>query len=255
MHYQASSRELTIKLVYYGPGLSGKTSNLLGLHERILRASGQVAGEGSSAAFYPPPRMMTLETADDRTLFFDMLPLWFRSTSGETMLRIKVFTVPGQPIHVASRRLVLQGADGVAFIADSQISHTHQNAQSFRELVENIREIGTDFDEIALVIQFNKRDLTHIRSDEELQEMARRGREPVFGAVASTGDGVVETFISLLDLAWTRIDAKFGLGEKLGLTREELLAGAALQVGAEVPVELLLARRFGGASNPLEARP
>src|SRR5687767_15481943 len=110
-------REVTLKLVYYGPALSGKTTNLSSLYQR--------AGEGVRG------RLMTLETQDDRTLFFDLLPLTFRARDGDVSLRIKLFTVPGQPIHSATRRLVLQGADGVALIADSRISETQHNAEAF----------------------------------------------------------------------------------------------------------------------------
>src|SRR5262245_61385320 len=111
---------------------------------------------------------MTLETQDDRTLFFDLLPLTFRSQNGEASLRIKLFTVPGQPIHAATRRLVLQGADGVALIADSRIAETQSNAASFFDLKQNLRDNGLELSKMPLVIQFNKRDLPDIRSDEEL---------------------------------------------------------------------------------------
>jgi signal recognition particle receptor subunit beta len=115
------AREIAIKLVYYGPALSGKTTNLRSLHQLTAEAS--------------RGRLMTLETKDDRTLFFDMLPATFRSesTSGGGMtLRLKIYTVPGQVLHASTRRLVLQGADGVAFIADSQMSETEHNAASSR---------------------------------------------------------------------------------------------------------------------------
>src|SRR6202161_643508 len=113
-----------MKLVYYGPALSGKTTNLRSLH--------QVTTEGARG------RLMTLETKDDRTLFFDMLPLTLRADGDRGMsLRIKIFTVPGQVLHASTRRLVLQGADGVAFIADSQIRETEANAASFLALSDN----------------------------------------------------------------------------------------------------------------------
>ncbi|MBI4952643.1 MAG: gliding motility protein [Myxococcales bacterium] len=256
MHFNASPRELVIKLVYYGPGLSGKTSNLIGLHQRIFAVAGGAGvegGEGPQSAPSEPGRLLTLETADDRTLFFDMLPLWFRNVAGDAMVRIKVFTVPGQPIHTASRRLVLQGADGLAFIADSQISHTRQNADSFRELCDNLKQFGSSVDDVPLVIQFNKRDLPNVRSDRELEALARRSREPVFAAVASVGDGVAETFIGLLDVTWRQLDQKHGLAERLRIDRDELLAGAALQIAADAPVEVLLARRLGEARTGAHA--
>src|SRR5271166_626121 len=163
-------REVAIKLVYYGPALSGKTTNLRSLH--------QLTSEGSRG------RLMTLETKDDRTLFFDMLPLTLRSDAdrggvGGMTLRIKIFTVPGQVLHASTRRLVLQGADGVTFVADSQMSEAEHNAASFLDLRQNLAELGVSLKELPVVIQFNKRDLDRVRSDEEIDALARRGREPV----------------------------------------------------------------------------
>src|SRR6187402_3973284 len=120
-------RELTIKLVYYGPALSGKTTNLQALH---AAADGETRG-----------RLMSLDTNDDRTLFFDLLPLSYVDKSGLSV-RLKVFTVPGQVIHGSTRRLVVQGADGVAFIADSRVSETDANAESFLDLRDNLRVQG-----------------------------------------------------------------------------------------------------------------
>jgi signal recognition particle receptor subunit beta len=157
-----AAREVTIKLVYYGPALSGKTTNLVSLH---AQAGADTRG-----------RLMTLETQDDRTLFFDLLPLTFRAKDGDVSLRIKLFTVPGQPIHAATRRLVLQGADGVALIADSRVSETQRNAEAFFDLRQNLRDNGIELSKMPLVIQFNKRDLPEIRSDEELSRLAMRGK-------------------------------------------------------------------------------
>ena len=119
MQLDFTARELTIKLVYYGPALSGKTTNLQAMHA--------ASSPGTTG------RLMTLETRDDRTLFFDLLPLTFGSEKGLSV-RLKVFTVPGQVIHSSTRRLVLQGADGVAFIADSREVETEHNAESFPRL-------------------------------------------------------------------------------------------------------------------------
>jgi mutual gliding-motility protein MglA len=224
--------EVTIKLVYYGPALSGKTTNLVALH-------GQ-AGSDSRG------RLMTLETQDDRTLFFDLLPLTFKAKDGDVSLRIKLFTVPGQPIHGATRRLVLQGADGVALIADSRVAETQRNAEAFFDLRQNLRENGLDLAKMPLVIQFNKRDLPDIRSDAELEQLASRGKEPVFLATATRGIGVVETFLGLLQLTWQTLDATHQLAKKLHLDGEGLLAHAARQLGAKRPVTDLLEGRVGG---------
>lgn len=207
-----------MKLVYYGPALSGKTTNLQALHKLV--------SPGSSG------RLMTLETRDDRTLFFDLLPLSIASNSGLNV-RFKLFTVPGQVIHSATRRLVLQGADGVAFIADSQIAETKANQQAFVDMQTNLVENGFDPNTHPLVIQFNKRDLPNIRSDEELDQMAKQSGEPVYKAVALRGTGVLETFWGLLQLTWKDLETKHQLNEKFGLeprafllqVRDQLLTG------------------------------
>ncbi len=177
MQLDFTARELTIKLVYYGPALSGKTTNLQALH---AASSPEATG-----------RLMTLETRDDRTLFFDLLPLTFGSDRGLSV-RLKVFTVPGQVIHSSTRRLVLQGADGVVFVGDSREVESEHNAESFRDLRENLKQNGLSTKQMPLVLQFNKRDLPGIRSESELSDLAAQGKEPVYLAVATRGTGVVE---------------------------------------------------------------
>jgi signal recognition particle receptor subunit beta len=236
-----AGREVTIKLVYYGPALSGKTTNLAALHGR---AGAEARG-----------RLMTLETQDDRTLFFDLLPLTFRSKDGDLSLRIKLFTVPGQPIHAATRRLVLQGADGVALIADSRISETQRNAEAFLDLRHNLRENGIDLARLPLVIQFNKRDLPDVRGDEELARLAMRGREPVFRAVATRGIGVAETFVCLLWLTWRSLDQSHQLSRKLSIDGEELVSGVAQKLGITTPFRELISARMGGAGLDLTPPP
>jgi signal recognition particle receptor subunit beta len=227
-----SAREVTIKLVYYGPALSGKTTNLVSLHS--------LAGADARG------RLMTLETQDDRTLFFDLLPLTFRAKDGDVSLRIKLFTVPGQPIHAATRRLVLQGADGVALIADSRVSETQHNAEAFYDLRKNLRTNGLELSKMPLVIQFNKRDLPEVRSEQELAELASRGEEPVYLAVATRGIGVVETLVGLLHLTWQMLDRTHQLSHKLSIDGETLLADAARQLGVATPIRDILASRVGG---------
>lgn len=202
MQLDFTARELTVKLVYYGPALSGKTTNLQAVHRLVAPATSG--------------RLMTLETRDDRTLFFDLLPLSF-STGEGLNVRIKLFTVPGQVIHNATRRLVLQGADGVAFIADSQISETRANQASFLNMQENLRDNGIDPKKIPLVIQFNKRDLPNIRTKEEIDALASKGNEPVYEAVALRGVGVLETFYGLLDLTWAHLEREHQLADKFGV--------------------------------------
>lgn len=234
MQLNFAAREVAIKLVYYGPALSGKTTNLKALHE-LTRADSR-------------GRLMTLETKDDRTLFFDMLPLVFKAdTEGGSMsLRVKVFTVPGQVVHASTRRLVLQGADAVAFIADSQLSETENNAASFLDLRTNLKALGRSMRDIPLIIQFNKRDLPNVRSDAEIDGLAQRGREPVFKASAVQGHGVVESFFGLLDRAWRRLDAEHDLARKLSVTPEAFLSKAAASLGYEGRARQLCNAHVGG---------
>lgn len=228
-----------MKLVYYGPALSGKTTNLVALHER--------AGRDARG------RLMTLETKNDRTLFFDLLPLTFRSRLGDVRLRIKLFTVPGQPVHASTRKLVLQAVDGVALIADSRLSEKDNNAASFVDLRDNLKANGSDISRTPLVIQFNKRDLPDIRSDAEIVKMASRGKEPVFAGIAKDGVGVLETFVALLHVTWCTMDLLHGLGQKLGVDGHALLADAAQQLNAPCSYEQLLAARLGGSLDPIVA--
>src|SRR5262249_18423107 len=141
-------------------------------------------------------RLLTLDTKEDRTLYFDLLPLSFRSQTGVTV-KVKLFTVPGQVIHNTTRKVVLQGCDGVAFVADSQIAETKNNNESFANLRQNMRENRLDQENIPIVIQFNKRDLPKVRSEQEIRKIAERGKERTFLASAKTGSGVVETLLGL----------------------------------------------------------
>jgi len=203
-------REITLKIVYYGPALSGKTTNLQVIH--------QVLDPDSRG------RLMVLDTSDDRTLFFDLMPVFFKTQSGFTV-KVKIFTVPGQVMHNSTRRVVLQGADGVAFVADSQKSLSKANNESWRDMANNLKMNGLDINEIPMVIQFNKRDLPEVRSDEEIAEVGRKGKEPVFKAVAIKGEGVMETLEGILRLTWRLLNSKYGLEEKLQVKENEFISG------------------------------
>ena len=208
MHLDYAAKELTVKLVYYGPALSGKTTNLQSIH---WLSTPDTCGE-----------LMTLETQNDRTLFFDMLPITVASTSG-LRVRIKLFTVPGQAMHNATRRIVLQGTDGVAFIADSQLSENEHNRASFSNLCENLEENGIDPDRVPIVIQFNKRDMPNILSDEQLEEMAKAGSERIYNAVATRGHGVMQTFIGLIRSTWKQLEGENQFEEKFGINPQVFL--------------------------------
>jgi mutual gliding-motility protein MglA len=211
-----AARELTIKLVYYGPALSGKTTNLRALHELV---SAPARG-----------RLMTLDTRDDRTLFFDLLPLSLTARSGLNV-RMKLFTVPGQVLHNATRKLVLQGADGVAFIVDSRKSETREAASAFMNLRQNLSDNGIEPSSLPIVIQFNKRDLPDVRPDAELDSLAKRGKEPVFKAVAAHGQGVLETFLGLVRATWSKLERDHQLAAKFQIGSDEVLESLSSRLG------------------------
>ena len=209
MQLNHAQRELTLKLVYYGPGLSGKTTNLRCIH---ARARPEARG-----------RLLSVETHEDRTLFFDLLPVFITTDSG-FKVKLKLFTVPGQVVHEATRRVVLQGSDAVAFIADSRRSAAVENNAYWRKLRANMRENGLDATQVPVVIQFNKRDLPDAQTDEELEAARKRGGEPVVGAVALRGEGVMETLHALLQSAWRNLDERMRLSRNIGLTEKEFLS-------------------------------
>jgi signal recognition particle receptor subunit beta len=212
LQFNPAQRELTLKVVYYGPALSGKTTNL-----RALHAASEQGSRG---------RLMTLDTADDRTLFFDLLPMFVKTASG-VRVKIKLFTVPGQVMHNSTRRIVLSGADAIAYIADAQPSQRQANFDYWRNMSENLRENAMSVEAMPIVIQFNKCDLLDDAMRAEIDEMRRQAREPIFSAVAIRGEGVVETFSGLLALTYDRLDAQHDLAGRVGMTREDFLREVA----------------------------
>lgn len=173
-----STREITCKIVYYGPGRSGKTTNLEYVHSR---APTDRRGE-----------MLSLATETDRTLFFDFLPLDLGTISG-FRTRLQLYTVPGQVYYDATRKLVLKGADGVVFVADSQRRMLDENVESLRNLHENLLAEGFDVRDMPLVFQYNKRDLPGVVSIETLSDALNFRELPEFAATAVVGAGVFDT--------------------------------------------------------------
>ncbi|RJR14732.1 MAG: GTPase [Nitrospiraceae bacterium] len=204
IEYDEFENRMVLKLVYYGPALSGKTTNLLSLHD-ILDQEGR--GD-----------LTVLDTKDDRTIFFDLLPFFLTAPSG-LKIKLKVFTVPGQVKHDATRKAVLQRADGVAFIADSQLSEETNNSESFGNLENNLEFVGLDIESIPLVIQFNKRDLKDTVSEENIVRTWGPTGIPVVLSSAIMGQGVVETFSRLVELTYDRIDTKHLLEKNHGLDK------------------------------------
>lgn len=173
-----ASREITCKIVYYGPGRSGKTTNLHYVYDRVPDAR-----RGA---------MVSLATQNERTLFFDFLPLDLGSIAG-FQTRFQLYTVPGQIYYRSTRKLVLSGADGVVFVADSQEARADANVESLQNLEKNLREHGFDLATIPYVLQLNKRDLpTAVAADEMYRQLNYKG-EPTFEATAPTGVGVFDT--------------------------------------------------------------
>ncbi len=188
-----SSREINCKIVYYGPDLCGKTTNLQYIYKRM---NPEARG-----------KMISLATETERTLFFDFLPVSLGEIRG-FKTRFHLYTVPGQVFYDASRRLILRGVDGVVFCADSQVSRMDANAESMENLRVNLREQGYDPDRIPLVMQYNKRDLSHVASLAELHALVNERNVPEFEAVAPTGIGVFETLKAIIKLIL--IDLKKG---------------------------------------------
>lgn len=205
IEYDEIEQRMVLKLVYYGPALSGKTTNLLRLHDILVKE-----GRGE---------LTVLDTKDDRTIYFDLLPFFFISPGG-LKIKVKVYTVPGQVAHDATRKAVLARADGITFIADSQLSEASNNSESFDNLEKNIAYVGLDLEKLPLVIQFNKRDLNNIIPEEEIRKVWGPTGIPVFMASALEGWGVIDTFKCLVEMTYDYIDSRYGLNEKHLLTKE-----------------------------------
>ena len=176
-----ATKELQVKVVYYGPGMGGKTTNLLKVHENI-----QTAQEKS--------KMVSLATSSDRTLFFDFLPIEAVAIKG-FKTKFQLYTVPGQVIYNTTRQLVLRGVDGIVFVADSQYDKMAENVESFGNLEENLKTLKLNLADIPYVVQYNKRDLPNV-APVEYMEFLLNNREvqvPSFSAVASQCEGVFET--------------------------------------------------------------
>ncbi len=172
------AREINCKIVYYGPGLCGKTTNLQYIYERT---NPEAKG-----------KMISLATETDRTLFFDFLPLALGEIRG-FKTRVHLYTVPGQVFYDASRKLILKGVDGVVFVADSQYARIEANQESVDNLRTNLAEQGYQLDKLPYIMQYNKRDLPDIATVEELREALNPSNVPEFEAVARTGVGVFDT--------------------------------------------------------------
>lgn len=188
--FNYATRELSAKIVYYGPGLSGKTTNIEMVH-KMLRPEQK-------------GRLISLPTETDRTLFFDFLPIELGQIKG-FKVRFHLYTVPGQVFYNATRRLVLQGVDGVVFVADSQREMFNGDMESLKNLMDNLSSYGKKLDELPFVLQYNKRDLRNAAPVAELDAALNFLRVPTFEAVAPTGKGVTETLVGISRMVFAHL--------------------------------------------------
>jgi signal recognition particle receptor subunit beta len=184
------AREINCKIVYYGPGLCGKTTNLQYIYERT-----NPSAKG---------KLISLATETERTLFFDFLPLSLGEIRG-FKARFQLYTVPGQVFYDASRKLILKGVDGVVYVADSQIERAEANIESLENLKTNLSEQGYSLEKLPFVIQYNKRDLPNVAEVAELRELLNPTGVPEYEAVARTGVGVFETLKAVAKLVLTEL--------------------------------------------------
>ncbi len=209
-------RQLTLKLVYYGPPMSGKTSNLRALHAAVDKLN--------------RGRLMTLDTRDDRTLFFDLMPIFFRASGFS--FRIKVYTVPGQPVHEATRKVVLASADGIVFVADSSTKSRQENTVSWQNLRANLTTLGLE--RLPIIVQYNKRDLPDAMPLEAVDRFGDPNR-PIQAACAKRGEGVVPTFFELVSHAWDFLERNIRVSQKLGIDAAAFRAALEEHVGVPEP--------------------
>ena len=177
-----ANKELQVKIVYYGPAVCGKTTNLVQVHDHVQTAAGNKG------------KLVSLATSSDRTLFFDFLPIEAMAIKG-FKTKFQLYTVPGQVIYNTTRQLVLRGVDGIVFVADSQYEKMEENVKSFQNLEENLRSQNLDLANVPYVLQYNKRDMPNPAPKHYLEFVLnnRRVRVPSFEAVATTGVGVFQT--------------------------------------------------------------
>ena len=235
-----SSREVCCKIVYYGPGLSGKTTNLQYVHAKV---PSNTRG-----------KLISLATEADRTLYFDFLPINIGSINGFSA-KFQLYTVPGQVYYNATRKLVLRGVDGIVFVADSQPDKMDENIESLMNLEDNLAEYGYAVSDVPIVIQYNKRDLPNVMAVEQLQEQLNKRNWPYFEASATVGNGVFDTLkliIKLvLDKAKNTSTTKFRSSDSTG-------DSGRVNITPNVPTEMVgtaIPARSASASGGLALTP
>ena len=188
-----STKEINFKIVYYGPGLSGKTTNIKHIYNKIKKDN--------------KGKMVSLATETERTLFFDFFPLDLGTIKGYKV-KFHLYTVPGQIYYSSSRKLILKGVDGLVFVADSQRERFEANLESLDDMMENLIEYKIDFNTMPFVLQLNKRDLPNVTPIDEMISVLRKKNEPVLEAISMNGDGVIETLKSISKLVMIDVKKK-----------------------------------------------
>ncbi len=219
--FNYSTRELTAKVVFYGPGLCGKTTNLQYIYDNLPKDVSR-------------GKMLSLATKTDRTLFFDFLPLDLGTIRG-MKTRIQLYTVPGQVFYNSTRKMVLKGADGMVFVADSQAKMMDANIESFANLEENLAEQGMRLEQMPLVLQFNKRDLPGLASIEELNSALNKYNAPFYEAIAVSGIGVHDTLKAATKLVLNVLTNKYRLDKDRGIRAATPARAAASAAPASAP--------------------
>ncbi|MFP4344294.1 MAG: GTP-binding protein [Anaerolineales bacterium] len=195
MHLNWKLREIDIKIVYYGPPLSGKTTNLEQIHARMPKSK--------------QSQIVSLKTQEDRTLYFDFLPLEVGQIGGFKP-RFNLYTVPGQSLYRATRRLILEDVDGIVFVADSQQNRLRDNVRSFQEMKRHLHSLGYHWYDIPLILQYNKRDVPHPVQERVLEHYLNPdGTLPHYASVALRGPGVTETLKGIINLVLVEAQKQF----------------------------------------------
>lgn len=227
-------KEVNCKVVFYGPGMSGKTTNLEIVHQK---APEENKGE-----------LTSISTDGDRTLFFDFMPLDLGNVAG-MRTKFQLYTVPGQAYYNSTRKLVLQGVDGIIFVADSDPEKMDENVESYSNLIENLAEYGKDIRELPHVIQYNKRDLPNALSVAEIDKILNKFGVPTFEAVACTGEGVFPTLKTVAAMVLESIEKSDGRNQ-----RESAAAPATVESAVAVPMRPVAAKSAATVRVPARAR-
>ena len=235
-----ASKEVNCKVVYYGPGMSGKTTNLEIVHQK---APEEHKGD-----------LTSISTDGDRTLFFDFMPLDLGKIAG-MQTKFQLYTVPGQVYYNSTRKLVLQGVDGVIFVADSDPTKMDENIESYQNLIDNLEEYGKDVRELPHVIQYNKRDLPNALSVEEADKQLNRFGVPTFEAVANSGEGVFPTLKTLAGMVLESINKQEKGGGRPARKRAQAPAKAPQTAPPQGEPAAATATRPGRAQSAAKARP